>query len=281
MNNKTIKQQKALIAAFERRTNKLTLEQYRKLVSNIMGGYVCYTRVVNAERCYRARINPTCVPFQKVSELWYPPKETINKIGRFNQENEQLMYVAVSHETATLEMRPAIGQILTVMQLKLRANARLPQLMEIGMIETNEQHQLAMNYEGISLQRNANLFRSKSDFEISRLARKCIAKAAMEKVDANNNNHYLKTIAIAKILLSSDEIDGIIYPSIAGDGLRTKGGENMVLKPNYCDANLEPEYFWMSVIDSQLEDGSYRLKCINNSTAILNGDIHWKNNDFL
>jgi hypothetical protein len=75
--------------------------------------------------------------------------------------------------------------------------------------------------------------------------------------------------------MSSNEIHGIQFPSIAGDGSRSGGGMNLAIKPKYADELFEADCAWMSKVEDVHGSHGYKMKCIKNAQVINNNSIAW------
>ena len=97
-------------------------------------------------------------------------------------------------------------------------------------------------------------------------------------VPPGQEHEFKMTIAIGEFLLGSDRIDGLEYPSIAGDVGKWAGGENLVLKPDRADQLLEAEECWMIEVERQAPPptAGYVVRCVRKAKAIdVDGNITW------
>lgn len=99
----------------------------------------------------------------------------------------------------------------------------------------------------------------------------------MEIIPSGKEPHYKKSVAIAETLMDSPYIDGVLYPSIAGDGSRNGGGMNMAIKPDSADSLFIPDHAWVSVVEDRYETHGYVMRCIKNVLKIENGRLFWNN----
>lgn len=217
---------KELIQKFENTSVDLGTDVLKENLRKLLKGYACLTRKMESSYAFRARINSGNKLFKEVKDLWYPPKELIRKPGRLNREGQPIFYVSAFHDIATLEVQPKIGDCVTILRLKLKDAKRLPHVMELGVAETQSQYNLSRSFQILENTTMRNIFNDESEIRNNSLIRSFIAKLLMQIVKKGNKAHYRKTVALSEILMCSSEIDGVLYPSIAGDGSRKGGGMN-------------------------------------------------------
>lgn len=90
--------------------------------------------------------------------------------------------------------------------------------------------------------------------------------------------HQFKvSIAIAEVLMECDVIDGVAYPSIAGDGTGSGGGGNMALRPAAADRLFAPEVCWLEEVVRVVEPpGTFEVLIVKRAHAIEpSGKIVW------
>lgn len=277
MKDKT--QLKKYIEDFNNQDINTSIDDFKLILNELMKTYRCLTRVVDSYYCYRARINYNNKRFYETSNLYYPPENLVSSMGRMNRTKSSLFYISASYSTAILEVRPSINDVITVMRYKLKDLTRKPHVMELGVAETNSQYSLKGNVNIIENTSNNFFFQNDEDIEYNILIRNFLAKEVMKIINKGNENDYRKSIAIYEILTESDKIDGLLYPSIAGDGTRKGGGTNMVLKTSSADKLFIPDYAWESKVINIYDVHGYEMKCTNNSKRITNDQIIWELNN--
>lgn len=67
---------------------------------------------------HRAKLAHESAAYDKVSELWYPPKEH-TKHNRANLPGETIFYCANGNATSILELRPKAGDVISMMTCAL------------------------------------------------------------------------------------------------------------------------------------------------------------------
>jgi hypothetical protein len=268
---------KKLIRDFEYGSLDLDIDVIKHKLNVMLSGYTCITRRMESHYAFRARINEGAELFSKAEELWYPPKEFIRKMGRLNRAHEPIFYISASHETATLEVRPNVGDHVTILRVKLNDAQKLPHVMELGVTESQPQHGLEVSTPLPEWANTKGIFHSQEEARKNMLIRSCIARLMMKVVPDGKEQRYKKSIAIAETLMASPYIDGVLYPSIAGDGSRKGGGMNMAIKPDSADNLFLPDHAWVSVVEARYETHGYIMRCIKNISKIENGHLLWNN----
>ncbi|HEX5276373.1 MAG TPA: RES domain-containing protein [Fluviicoccus sp.] len=264
-----------LIYEFEGASLDLDIETLKQKLSLLLNGYTCITKRMESHYAFRARINIGSDFFEKTDELWYPPKENIQKPGRLNRINKSIFYISASHDTATLEVRPKVGDLVTILRVKLKDSARLPHVMELGIAETQSQHGLEITMPLLEQTNMKGIFLNKEEIRKNLLIRSCISRLMMKVIPGGQEDQYKKSVAIAEILMESPDIDGVLYPSIAGDGSRGGGGMNMAIKPESADELFVPDHAWVSVVENTYEEHGYIMRCVKNVLKIESGSFVW------
>ena len=90
-------------------------------IKDLMAGYKLVYFPGRNYLVYRAGIEKGDRDFQKVSDLWYPPKDKVKKISRANFIGESVFYCSNKPETAVLELYPNKDDIVAIMECKINA----------------------------------------------------------------------------------------------------------------------------------------------------------------
>jgi hypothetical protein len=95
-------------------------EVAERIRSSVMAGY--WTNLIRAEitGLYRARKNNGIDPWLSIEKLWYPPASKIDKRGRFNEIGKSVFYACDTFAGAITEVRPKIGDLITVLVVRGR-----------------------------------------------------------------------------------------------------------------------------------------------------------------
>jgi RES domain-containing protein len=255
----------------------ISIDTLRHQVEALMQGYTCLTRSISAQNSWRARRNINSDYFKNVRDVWYPPADLVSTYGRLNRPGCTILYVAASQQTAILEMRPAVGDIFTILKLRLADAAILPHVMELGFEEKSSQFGLTASVRLVETTVAGSRFLGE-EAEKNLLIRSFLAREFVRTVDRGQEQQFKLSVAISENLLSSPEIDGVVYPSMAGDTRTFKGGANIALKPRSADRLYVADACWVSVVESLVPapPGGYQLRCIKRAKLIQpDGEIVW------
>lgn len=255
------------------------IDDLRRRMGRLFDGYTCLTRVIDSGAAFRARRNDTKPRFDHVSELWYPVSEHVKKLGRVNRVGQSMFYVSASHQTATLEMRPAVGDVITILRMKRKSRKEPLHVMELGVAEKQSVRGLPQTVRIVENTPFGRMHIQKRGVLEHNLAMRSFLAGEFTRIVSPGQEHEFKmTIAIGEFLLGSDRIDGLEYPSIAGDVSKWAGGANMVLKPDRADQLFEAEECWMIEVERQAPPpaAGYVVRCVRKATAIdVDGNINW------
>ena len=183
----------------------------------------------------------------EIKHLKYPPKECVKRFGRANMPDESILYATFDPITALSEMRPGIGELITISTWKLKTNYDLTvtpifknsskngevhNLMSLrARIEYNKLHKL---YDQ-QLQKQLDI--------IIQFVADCFNK---EVNDSNHYDYFLSSHYANRLFneLQNGEIDAILYPSVRQSLTLT----NIAVKPTVFDENYELEIVEESLI---------------------------------
>ena len=204
----------------------------------------------------RGRINNLNDLFTTTEQLWYPPSDKIDKIGRCNNIGQSLFYCSIDPKTILRELRPEKNNWITILECST-PNRAWSSLMPIGILAlkniNNDLYTIFANHF------NTSFLISENDKKINLLLETFLTDIFQKK----EREFYKLTVAISNILLIDKKVNGIIYPSIASnfDGL------NFVLRPHFADLNITP--YHAAVYQIVERTGSrYFLKRIYNSSFL-------------
>lgn len=250
----------------------LSHDQIRARIQRLLAGYSCMTRRLDAEFAWRVR-RIDVMPGD-VRDLWYPPSTSVRTLGRLNRPGQSLMYLAASHHTAVLEMRPTVGDTFCVLQVRLKDRSILPHVMELGVAEKTSQHHLPRTARLLEESQQGREFLGPHGRK-NLLIRSYLAREFTRPVPRGEEHLFKLSVAIADLLLDSPQIDGVEYPCMAGDSARWGGGTNMALKPASADRLFVPDICWFSRVES-IDSAGYHMRCERRAREIAaDGTIHW------
>lgn len=266
---------KSLIEEFMSLSADSSIELIKDKVNILLNGYACMTRRMESHYAFRARINNGSSYFDRVSDLWYPPGSVVKKWGRLNRPGQSIFYISASHEIATLEVRPKVGDMITMLRVKLKESSHLPHVMELGMAETVSQYGLSANVQLLENSKLRGVFAGLEDIEKNLKIRSMLASFMMQIVPPGQEYDYKKSVAIVEHLMLANHIDGVLFPSIAGDGSRKGGGMNMAIKPASADKLFVADHAWTAIVEDTYDTHGYVMKCIKNAKEIHGRIIDW------
>jgi hypothetical protein len=250
----------------------VSINVFKQQLSQLIQGYSCITISIDAPYIFRARkTNPERL-FSQVTELWYPPADKILRYGRLNNIGSSLFYSADTEDTALYEMRPQVGDLYTILRCRLKDPGIIPHVMELGIAERSSQYDHPLRHSILeNTVAGREFLRDEGNIKSNLAIRTFLAKEFTRIVEPGNEFEYKITIALAEILMDSDRIDGVCYPSIA-----TKTGSNLTLKPTSVDRLYEADDSWVLRIEQDLRPQGFQVLCVAKAKSISSdGAIKW------
>jgi len=172
---------------------------------------------------------------RKISQLKYPPAEKVTKYGRCNLPGQSILYATYPQITAFGEMKPSIGDLVTISHWKLRQPDSLLSFCPIFKNQPKGENMInprTFEYNKIYLNKTKDYpthFRQQMDDLIQ-----FIADGFTREVKPANHLDYIFSAYFSNKILNEFEngtIDAIYYPSVQ-DGLNS---ENLAIKPKVFD----------------------------------------------
>lgn len=247
-------------------------EEVKRRLVQLAYGYSCLTMHLKARNIFRARKTSKDKWFTHISELWYPPAEKVTQMGRLNHAGQSMLYYSDTMNAALYEMRPSIGEYYTILKCRLKKPNEWPHVMELGIAERTSmidhpfKHRLLENTNF-----GRNHFGSGDAIKSNLLIRSFFASELMKVVEPENSHEYKLTVALAEFLLNSDQIDGVCYPSVAGNL-----GTNVAFKPQSADRFFVAESAQVLRVDEDLRPKGYTCTIITATKSISEcGVIEW------
>ncbi|HYR77985.1 MAG TPA: RES domain-containing protein [Pyrinomonadaceae bacterium] len=279
--------QKRLAALNRVNLKQISDRDVERQVRSLLGiGYVTSPLYLNKPTVYRVRANRNVECFNNVQELWYPKPEFVLRRGRCNEANTPVLYCADSDMTAIIEIRPEVGDLLTVLEISLRDAKLQPLVMTVGIHEftarsnpkyggtppdQDEAHQLFLKSEGL--------------VETNPMLDQYLTEVFMQVVGEDNEDAYKLTAAIARIMFDQDEffykdgtpapkpdVHGLAYPSIRADKL----GANVAFTTSAADKLYQPVCATLVRVENKVDDTHYTVGILKQSKSIAkDGTIEW------
>ncbi len=215
---------------------------------------------------------------EEISFLKYPPKKFVQKYGRANSPNESVLYATFDPLTALSEMRPDIGDLITVSTWKLKSNHPIT---VSPIFKNSTKDGIVHNEVSTKAKIHYNQQRHQYDEEIQKqldiiiqFVADCFSK---EVDDANHFDYFLSSYYANRIFweLQDGEIDAILYPSVRQSLEMT----NVAMKPDIFDQHYELELVEESVVKQNKNKAStgWHMLGTGYSKTFESEKIKWDN----
>lgn len=260
-----------------KRLNSVGLTEQRAFdrLSQALHGYVMRGAIIGSKGVFRARVGPPDRLFQNTSELWYPKPELVKRRGRFNGAGESRFYCSSEIHTAFEEVRPKVGDRVTLLIAGARSPSTKFELAHVGI-----QHAVVgsevVGTMGGGLRRDKEFLAQLKAWGITKrwLALDDyltdLATAVYEP--AVQDERYIMSVSAGRYLLRPPAYQGILYPSVASEF----SGFNLCLYPESADRLFYPSEAWAADILSRRPTGELEIRFAHRSTSISSsGEIDW------
>lgn len=177
---------------------------------------------------------------ETMTDAWYPPEKYISRLGRLNDINESVLYIADDIETAMMECRTRIGDRFHLIVYKT--------IQDINLIDITASYVPKTQY-------------SKLSFLISDF----LSTIFSLNVKENENYKYKISNQIGKFFFSYSmhNLDGWAYPSAVMENKKS-----IALNPKSCDKKLRISFVAQGHLkEKSLVVGSY--KYLNSSNELI------------
>ncbi|WP_413479884.1 hypothetical protein [Carnobacterium maltaromaticum] len=204
--------------------------------SHLIPGNSSYIKIKENQMLYRIR--PQNTKMDSKSDAWYPPKECISYLGRLNDINESVLYVADEIETVLKECKIKTGDSFHLIVYKI--------ITEISLIDISSIYLEGSQYPKVSFM--------VSDF---------LSTIFSLNVKEHENYKYKISNQIGKFFFpySIHNFDGWSYPSAV---IHNK--KSIALNPESCDSKLRIAF----VTNGKLVKEGTEVKLIINSPKFIN-----------
>lgn len=210
-----------------------SVADYRTLFDQIANGHIFASLIPRGGLWYRARQNLGQELFITKKDLWYPSAERV-RLNRANDSGKPVLYLANDGATALREISFASGDWVTILACRVSPGADL-KLQEIGLCEHVRKGNLPVVSQEVDW-RIANAHAQGFGDRINHpLVRNYFVEKFTQIVGQDEDHLYKPTAAVASLLMSYAECDGIAYPAMKSD----KQEVNIALKPESADRKLE------------------------------------------
>jgi len=215
------------------------------------------------------------VRIYKVDKLKYPPAECITKYGRANLKHQSVLYGTFNFMTAVKEMKPEIGDLITVSEWKIKNENDNLITCPIFM---NQPKDGTINIRLLSMYNNFMLDLKRFPPDISRLIFEIhtfYANCFSRKIDSCNNQGYIFTALLADKILNKNNggvMDAILYPSTQEE-LKT---ENIAIKKDSFDKKYALfKTTEKRLLDFSMQGDKYKFELLGESQINDSETILW------
>lgn len=228
-------------------------------------GYATTTISLEFARCFRARIISDDFKFNHVNELWVPPARLLRKFGRANAPYQPMLYVTNGENVAYREVGAKVGDRVAILRMGARKTGGHPNLFSIGEVAHRVDSGTSLmggSPDGVIPKLRAM---GREQFKRSLIIDRFFAKIFRQE----GSEYYPLTAAIAQDYLSTELVDGLAYPSVAGEGF------NIAMKPDSALRLIAiSQVIVTRVIEDRGDDLLVRCEGISESLDHL-GNIVW------
>lgn len=212
-----------------------------------------------------------------ITFLKYPPSALVKKYGRANNLGQSILYAAFNYMTALKEMKPKVGDLITVSTWSLLdgANLTVSPVFKITTKDNLSHNELSLKFSlgySNSQKQHPKEVAEQLDGLVQFMA-ECFAK----NVEYGNSHDYFMSAYYAdKIFqeLDNGSVEAIVYPSVA----EKLGFSNIAIRPEVFDKKyilkgVEESIVVATPIENKtgyaLEGTGYAVKFDLNSNKIL------------
>lgn len=225
-------------------------------------------KTLDQSKYFRGREARDANYFSNVSELWYPPAQSIKRLGRANQKKSPMLYVSQDGRTALFELGLGVGAHVAIAEISTK-NANSLHLQVVGIFNDLLKTNLGA-LEDTQPESFRELGCDDNGIANMKTIHRLIGEEFMREVSPNSTKDYAVSVAVANFLLSYDPADGLVYPS-----KRSPNDYNVVIKPQRADLKLFVKRVYGLKVEGA-ENGQVKFRYVKASDAISSdGEINW------
>ncbi|TGE37503.1 hypothetical protein E4K67_12170 [Desulfosporosinus fructosivorans] len=263
MNEKDLTEKIKQLSKLDLSKVDITIDYLKMQIGEVIEPLLEMVIGANFPKVYRARINEDKKSFPNIKDLWYPDKEKIKKLGRFNAIHEQMFYCGTHQLIATSEINAQVGDVVSVMECELKEPKRKLKVPNIFLNDYKSIPGISVNVEPIEKHNKAHsILKTHENIKKFTLIQKFLESESLKKVRIGEEYNYKISVIVKEILFARGDLDGLCYPSIAVD----KEGINIVLSPDAIDKYYFPTK--VLVFEKILINNEEYFQLINQSTLI-------------
>jgi len=238
-----------------------TMDAVRSRARRLLRGFTCCDELYRHYpilNLWRARRNRRRRLVTSAFELACPPPDKISKYGRFNDIGCPVFYAAADFHTALLEIRPGVGDFITVGRFVPTGSAEF-RYMEVGVAGKLIQ---GVNYVS-PLDHHSTLK--------NEMVTVFVQDELTKVVPEGKESEYKISVAIGEILMQSRG-GTLLYPSM----IRYRKGINAAVRPDIFESSLLLTECRVFKITERYCRMLYDGVNLDGCTAIdADGTIHW------
>lgn len=212
----------------------------------------------------------------EISHLKNPPSELVKRYGRLNAPGKSVLYATFEPITALSEMRPEIGDLITISTWKLKKDYDLmvSPIFKISSKDGIVHNELSLRAE-LLYQKQRQQYDQNTQKQLDIILH-FIADCFAKEVDDNNHfDYFLSSYYSNRIFTELDEgtVDAILYPSVR----QSLTASNIVLKPEIFEEHYELSLVEESTVKENLTMGrkGWYLVGSGYSNTFEKGKIIW------
>jgi hypothetical protein len=270
-------------------STELSCDEVRTRVRALVAGHDFLEQYLDVQGIWRARLCINKDLFENVfSQLWCPYPEN-SRMNRFNAKGESVFYCSLKARMAVFEVRPTIGEWITVLAAKAKHQVARLRVFTLGLEACHDPILKYLRYEGARAFPPLRKILGDEDAYLKwRMIDDFVGTMASRPVPPGNDIGYRATVALARELMHIfPDADGFIYPSVGTElhGVNlmlTRDAVNHHFEPLACDVYAidrsvpPPDVFGVSRLASSKSiaaDGSIAWESLEKSTEISLRDL--------
>lgn len=255
-----------LIAQLRENGPQLDDDEIRVLLSELLHGCAFRLPPVQFEALYRARVVGGAVGIEHVREAWYPPPAIVRAWGRANAPGESVFYASFSRSVALCEVRPAVGDPVTILRATPTSSAPA-YFFPLGLAP-----QLSDELKPRADPRLPEIYARGEDRRRAALIHDFLVAEFMREHPAGQPRAYAVTAILTRMILRAvPGLAGVAYPSV----VTRRASIAVALPPLEADRLLRPE----SCIEVHVEaedDVNFRTRVVRTAQRFDDdGAVRW------
>lgn len=218
-----------------------TIYEIQDKIVPIVKGFLIQNTILKSNTYINRAVQYNDKP-ENISFFAHPPINIINKYGRANNIGQSLFYGAVEKAVPFTEINAKVGDKFVVGLWKTVQDVRISHIGFTG--EVKERLGSTRDLDAV----HDFVIKTKSLGDLNSLVYEFLANQFTAHVSEEQNHLYKMSVVIANMLMSSEDVQGITYPSIATSG----NSDNIVLVPEFVVKGLalvSMEYIEITKID--------------------------------